>query len=75
MARRMRYGTWCGKDPDDETKIVYTFHMKERDGHEHTERFTSDDPQSFSMLVRLREAWIKSIEKVSGHWAVELYED
>lgn len=79
MARRMRFGTWCRKDPEDTTKIVYTFRMKEWDGYEHTALFTSDDPQSFSMLSRLREAWVESIERVqngfSDHWAVVLYED
>ena len=79
MKRRMRYGTWCKKDPEDTTKIVYTFKMKEWDGYKHTELFTSEDPQSFSMIHRLREAWIESIERVqndfSDHWAVILYED
>lgn len=79
MARRMRYGTWCRKDPDDETKIVYTFHMKEWDGYEHTLYFTSEDVVDIFMLSRLREAWVKNIKRVqnefSDHWWVELYED
>lgn len=79
MARRMRFGTWCKKDPTDETKIVYTFKMKEADGTRHTSYFTSEDTCSYTMLSRLREAWIESIERVknefSDHWAVVLYED
>lgn len=77
--RRMRFGTWCRKDPDDETKIVYTFRMKEADGYEHTAYFTSEDGQSYSMLSRLREAWIEKIERVQNEfddaWNVVLYED
>ena len=76
--RRTRFGTWCKRDPEDTTKIVYTFHMKEADGREHTEYFTSEDPQSWSMLSRLRNAWIQKIEKVTNEfqdaWYAELYE-
>ena len=79
MAKRMRFGTWCKKDPDDETKIVYTFKMKEWDGSEHTEYFTSEDQQSFSMLHRLRDSWIESIDRVKNEfedaWNVVLSED
>lgn len=77
--RRMRFGTWCKKDPNDETKIVYTFHMKESDGSEHTMYFTSEDKASYSLLNRLRAAWIMKLERVtnelSDHWFAELYED
>lgn len=79
MARRMRFGTWCRKDPEDTTKIVYTFRMKEMDGTEHTEYFTSDDACSYSMLSRLREAWVEKIDRIqnefSDHWYVVLYEE
>lgn len=79
MARRMRFKTWCAKDPEDAIKIVYTFRMKEWDGYEHTEYFTSEDCVSISTLSRLREAWIEKVERVqnefSDHWNVVLYED
>ena len=79
MARRMRFGTWCRKDPDDETPIHYTFKMKEWDGEEHTEFFTSDDICSWTMLNRLRQAWIDKIELIDNEfcksWHVIIYED
>lgn len=79
MARRMRFGTWCKKNPDDETKIVYTFKMKEWDGTVRPLYFTSEDDVSLSMINRMRNAWIESIKRVknefSDHWCVVLYED
>lgn len=79
MARRMRFGTWCRKDENDETLIVYTFRMKEIDGTAHTVYFTSDDPQSFAMLSRIRYAWVDRIERITNEfqdaWNVVLYED
>lgn len=80
MARRMRFGTWCKKDPEDTRKIVYTFHMKENDGTKHDRYFTSEDIVSWSMLSRIRQAWIKEIKLVNNEferdtWFVELYED
>lgn len=73
--RRMRFVTWCRKDVNDETKIVYTF--KTYDGK--TLFFTSEDDCSFSMIRRIRNAWIESIEYVqnefSTHWHATLYED
>lgn len=78
-ARRMRFGTWCRKDPEDTTPIIYTFRMKEADGQERTERFTSEDSQSYAMLSRLRESWVESIKRVKNDsgdvWNVVLYED
>lgn len=75
MARRMRFGTWCRKDPNDETKIVYEFTTAEGE----TLYFTSEDSVSFSMLTRIRCAWIEKIEYVSNefstHWFAKLYED
>ena len=80
MARRIRFGTWCKKDPDDERKIIYTFHMKEADGTKHDSFFTSEDIVSWNMLSRIREAWVKKIELLNNEfeqdaWSVELYED
>ena len=82
MARRMRFVTWCKKDPEDETKIVYTFKMKEWDGTMHTEHFTSETsfelgekPNPFEMLERVRYAWVESIERKDDAWHVVLYED
>lgn len=75
MARRMRFGTWCRKDIKDETKIVYIFKTL-NDGEMY---FTSDEEVSYSMLGRLRWAWIEKIERVtngfSDHWLAVLYED
>ena len=73
--RRMRFGTWCKKDLNDETMIIYTVHLKEWDGKENTKYFTSKDIVSFSMIHRLYEMWIKSIKRVKNAWVVELYED
>lgn len=79
MKRRMRFITWVKKDPDDTTKIVYTFKAKERDGEEKTVCFTSEDICTLSMLNRIREAWIEKIERVHNenedYWNVVLYED
>lgn len=73
--RRMRFITWCKKDREDETKIVYEFKLA--DGH--TEYFTSEDTVSFSMMERIRNAWIDEITYVSNefstHWFAKLYED
>lgn len=78
--RRMRFGTWCVKDPDDETMIVYEFLMKEENGFQYTKYFTSEDAQDISMLYRVQYAWIDTIEKRitdSGLevWFAKLYED
>jgi len=80
MARRMRFGTWCKKDPYDKRKIIYTFHMKEADGEKHDSFFTSEDIVSCNMISRIREAWVKKIELLNNEfeqdaWSVELYED
>ncbi len=71
--RRMRFVTWCRKDPNDETKIVYTFHTY--DGK--SMHFTSEDDleNPYMMLERIREAWIRKIERFPDHWEVELYEE
>ena len=73
--RRMRFGTWCRKDPDDTTLIAYTF--TDSDGE--TSYFTSEDECSYSFLGRLRNAWIESIDLVENEfgkqWNAVLYED
>ena len=74
MARRMRFGTWCKKDIDDNTKIIYTFRMTENDGTEHTENFTSEDAVPWSWLERIRYAWIDKIERDQDAWIVTIYE-
>ena len=77
--RRMRFVTWCKKDPEDETPIHYTFYKKEADGKTEVIHMTSEDTVSFSMLERVRQAWVKSIttgEDESGKWwNVVIYED
>lgn len=75
MARRTRFVTWCKRDPNDDTKIIYTFRMKNADGTEETKRFTSEDEVPFWMLDRIRNAWIKSIARIDEAWIVEIYED
>ena len=81
MTRRMRFITWCRKDPDDKTPIHYTFKMKEADGEEHIAFFTSEDTCSFSMMERIRQAWIEKIELIDidnefcKSWHVVIYED
>ncbi len=69
--RRMRFITWAKKDPEDETKIVYS--LRAYTGE--IMNFTSEDKGSFSMLERLREAWVEKIEKVNGCWHAKLYEE
>ena len=73
--RRMRFGTWCKKDPDDTTMIAYTF--TDSDGH--TTYFTSEDSCSFTFIGRLRNAWIKKIELIENEfgkqWNAVLYEE
>lgn len=77
--RRMRFVTWCKKDPDDTTKIVYTFKATECDGQKHTMYFTSEDTVPYSLIERLRYAWIEKIDRVKNEfedvWNVVLYED
>jgi hypothetical protein len=77
MARRTRFITWAKKDPTDETPIQYTFHMKDWNGFEHTEHFTSEEPVStvpHLTMTRLQQAWVKSVELVDNKWNVVLYE-
>lgn len=73
--RRMRFITWCKKDRDDETKIVYEFRAK--DGE--VMRFTSEDTVSIPMIYRIRYAWVESIELRregdTDFWFAKLYED
>ena len=79
MTRRTRFGTWCRKDIEDTTKINYTFKMKEWNGTEHTAYFTSEDDCSYTMIGRIRNAWIENITRVQNEfedaWNVVLYED
>lgn len=70
MERRKRFGTWCGKNINDMRTIHYTFKC---DGE--VKKFTSDDDVSFSMLMRIADAWIESIELVDNEWFVVIYED
>ncbi|MEE1078545.1 MAG: hypothetical protein UIC64_05770 [Agathobacter sp.] len=69
--RRMRFVTWCKKDVNDERKINYT--LKTYDGK--VIKFTSDEPQPNSMLRRLQDAWIETIELVNNEWFATLYEE
>ena len=71
MKRRMRFITWCKKDVNDERKINYT--LKTYEGT--TLKFTSDEEQPYSMLVRLQDAWIEKLELVNNEWFAILYED
>ncbi len=73
--RRMRFITWARKDPDDTTKIVYTFKAKELDGTSKTLHFTSEDTVSYAMMGRIRSAWVEKIERTEDAWNVVLYED
>ena len=79
MARRMRFITWCKKDPEDETFIKYTFKEKDDDGNVIEKYFTSEDTCSFSFMERLRNAWVESIilveNSVEKYWNAILYED
>ena len=66
------------KDENDERKINYTF--TDSDGE--VLYFTSEDIVSWSMLSRIRNAWITSIELIKnefnnpeGEWYAVLYED
>ena len=76
--RRLRFGTWCRKDEDDERKINYTF----TDSNGEVLYFTSEDIVSWNMLSRIRNAWITSIKLIKnefnnpeGEWYAVLYED
>ena len=79
LSRRMRFVTWCRKEPDDNTTIAYTFNLIDENGEHLTKYFTSDDTCSFVFMERLRAAWIESIDRVSNEffdgWNVVLYED
>ena len=76
MARRMRFVTWCKKDPEDERKINYTF--KHSNGH--VSHFTSEYELSLHIFLKVQNAWIENIELVNqsenfaGEWNVILYE-
>lgn len=69
--RRMRFITWCKKDIHDERKINYT--LKTYDNK--IEKFTSEDSVTYSMMVRLQNAWVDTIELVNNEWNVLLYEE
>ena len=69
--KRMRFLTWCKKDINDERKINYTIKTYENE----VIKFTSDEPQTNSMLRRLQEMWIDKIELINNEWFVSLYED
>ena len=73
--RRTRFGTWCKRDENDETKIFYTFRMKNYDGMQEVKHFTSDDGVPASWLTRLYYAWIESIERKEEGWQVSIYEE
>lgn len=82
MARRMRFGTWCKKDVEDETPINYVFKAKEWEWNggrmvreTQVMHFTSEDTVTYAILSRIRNAWVESIERVDGRWNVVLYED
>jgi len=38
-------------------------------------KFTSEEEQPRSMLVRLQNAWIEKIELVNNEWFATLYEE
>ena len=73
--RRMRFGTWCKKDPEDTRLIVYNF--KDSEGKMHY--FTSEDTMPYSWLGRVRNAWIEKIvdckNEFQDAWVAYLYED
>lgn len=71
MARRMRFGTWCAKDTEDERKINYRF----TDAEKNIKTFTSDDIVPREMLKRIGRAWIASIDLRNNEWYADLYED
>lgn len=71
MKRRMRFVTWCKKDVNDERKINYTFKTYDNE----ILKFTSEEKQPFSILTRLQNAWIETIELANNEWFVVLYED
>ena len=71
MARRMRFQTWAKKDPEDTRRIFYL--LTDKDGK--IEVFTSEDTVSYSMLERVRNAWVRSIKLVGETWYADLYED
>lgn len=78
--RRMRFVTWARKDPEDETPIRYTFRMTDPAYKTECVRyFTSEDSVPFSMLERVRAAWVEKIEKreddLGVYWEVFIYED
>ena len=69
--RRMRFGTWCKKDINDERKINYTLKTYDKK----ILKFTSDDEQPPSMLGRLQNAWIEKISLIDNEWIAILYEE
>lgn len=71
MKRKMRFGTWCAKDPEDARKINYRF----TDSHGNVKEFTSDDTVSWEMLGRLNRAWIATVILANNEWYADIYED
>lgn len=72
MARRMRFKTWCAKDPDDTHKINFTFKSNNRIYY-----FTSEEEIDLFLFLKVQDAWIKNIEfdTIKEEWYVVLYED
>lgn len=65
----MSVGAWCCIDPDDETKIFYSFRdwtAEDKSIH----RFTSDDPIKNDLFDRLIQAEITGISLDNKGWHI-----
>lgn len=71
MRRLLRFLTWCKRDIADERKINYTFRTYENE----VLKFTSEEEQPGSLLVRLQNAWVEKIELINNEWFVTLCEE
>lgn len=69
--RRIRFQTWCKRDPDDERKINYC--LTDADGKEIA--FTSEDLVPLSMLFRVKDAWVRSVVLIGEEWYADIYEE
>ena len=70
MKRRTRFVTWAKRDPEDTKAMKITF--KSTDG---VIKLNSGQPISYSMMERIREAWIESVELVDNEWIIIIYEE
>lgn len=66
-----KYTMFCRADINDTRKIHYTLNEQTLTGIE-TQRFTSDDFASLSLLTKVRNSRINDVKLIDNEWFVDL---